>query len=393
MNKEFFSDILVIAFTFVLVGTRLVAIDPILMNLSIAIMGLLCYLFFLLTSKRNDIKVKSYVYGFFLSVCMMLSIAYNGNANITNVLWIWAYMGVGLLLYEYGIKKLSGFIIFYTVNLYFISLALEGQIMIDEILETGSANNLSVISLFTMILFYLSRRESLTNLIDFIPVFIVMFVSLWTGSRAGLLSVVIFYVLVIIIELLATKKQRWKLYIVISLSIILIGAFVIQWYEMFSVVFEGKLERSGMESSRTLIWNDYFKGLTDNIGNFVFGVPGLDPQYHHLKEYSGNTHNIFLMLHSKYGLIGLVGVVFYILKAVRKLFHNKQWILLCLLMVIIIRGMFDWVAFPGSMDVLLWYFIFYASLNIAPVYVKNQQFRTDSIVVRTRQKRNKNKYL
>ena len=120
-----------------------------------------------------------------------------------------------------------------------------------------------------------------------------------------------------------------------------------------------KLDRYGVESERTIIWSEYYKGVSNSVFNFLFGVNGSDPQFTHLSDHEGNTHNAFLMLHAKFGLFGFLLISIYLAKSFVKAYKTRQYVFMALLAVVGIRSIFDWTAFPGLLDVIFYFFILF----------------------------------
>ena len=81
--------------------------------------------------------------------------------------------------------------------------------------------------------------------------------------------------------------------------------------------------------------------------------------YQWLSFYNGNTHNSFLMLHAKFGLLALGLLIVLIFLVVHKAIKEKNYIMIIILLAASARMFFDWIAFPGLYDVLFWYMYLY----------------------------------
>ena len=120
-----------------------------------------------------------------------------------------------------------------------------------------------------------------------------------------------------------------------------------------------KLHRYGSGSIRTEIWREYKQGIEENIGNFFLGANTSNGTYQWLSFYNGNTHNSFLMLHAKFGLLALGLLIVLIFLVVHKAIKEKNYIMIIILLAASARMFFDWIAFPGLYDVLFWYMYLY----------------------------------
>lgn len=328
-------------------------------NGSIAIIGIICFFYYLIYGSTGQQK-RVVLINLALSLCMFVSVLYNGNAGFDNILWIWAYSGVAMLIVEYGVSKPVGLIVFWgTVLLVFLYI-FSGRRPEDFFLF-GSANVINAVVLFAYFVFFISRiNDAEVPRLNVLPPFIFLFVSIWSSSRSGL---VVAAFLFLGIFLLNSTSHKRKNRIIGFLSIIAIfGLTLVYWDSIFSAIGEGmtaKAERYGMGSIRTAIWREYIKAAFSNIGDLFFGVTHDDPIKTPLLSYwSGNTHNSFLMLHSKYGLLGFLVVVISLFKNILRDYRQKKYYDLFIISAVIVRAFFDWVAFPGIHDIVFFWFIF-----------------------------------
>lgn len=332
---------------------------PVFVNGSIAFWGILCFLFYLVYGNAGQ---KTQVVGIntALSICMFASILYSGNAGFDNILWIWAYSGVAMLIVEYGVSKPVGLIVFWGVVLFVLAYIFSGRSP-QEFYLFGSANVINAVVLFAYFIYFVS----ITNQADkpglnVIPPFVFLFVSIWSSSRSGLVVAAFLFLGVFLLNSTARKRRNR---IVGFLSIIaIIGLMLVYWDSILAAVGEdmiAKTERYGMESVRTRIWSEYINVAFSNIGDLFLGVTHDDPFKTPLLSYwSGNTHNSFLMLHSKYGMLGFLIVIASLFKHIFRDYRQKKYYDLFILSAVFVRAFFDWVAFPGIYDIVFFWFIF-----------------------------------
>ena len=309
---------------------------------------------------------------------MWFSMLYNENTRPVNLLWIWSYLGAALLLFEFGTSKLFSEIVFYIGCAYFVLRSFNTDLSYANVLGHGSANNLSIICIFLAALLLISLRGKQKS-IPYIPTLLILFLSLWTGNRSGLLAATAFFVYSFLInrKWSKTETEKWKTYAVLLLVSLFVVVFVIRYVGFFDEALTYKLERQGMESARSILWKEYLGGMFDSIGNFFLGVPGNTPAYPNLMRYEGNPHNSFFVLHAKYGLLGFIFVVVMLAKAYKRMKRNRDYFLLGVALLVFLRAFFDWSAFPGLYDVLFWYFFFYASYG-SPVDLEMSKYTLES---------------
>ena len=265
------------------------------------------------------------------------------------------------MLYEYGLSRISATLLVYIGCLFFVYYAVSGRAAVDEIFHGGSENNISTYCILLMIVYYLTElRAGNSRYISIIPILLILFISMWTATRSALLTLGLFLVFALIFNF-THNKITFRFVFAYLVIAGLVTYFVIHYIDQYTVALADKIEKYGNESARTDIWAEYINGLFDNAGNFMLGLSGSSVLYPNLCAYHGNAHNAFLMLHSRYGIVGFIIIIGFLLKAVIKLVKNKQIILISLLSVAVLRSMFDWTAFPGPLDIIFYFFILYAS--------------------------------
>lgn len=355
------GSFLLMAFMYVVLAVKIMKIDDVVANICMATAGLLCFSFYLLVGNKQ-IRYKAIVFGFLLSIFMLCSSLYNGNASLSNILWIWSFLGVALILYDYGIKRIYAYFVFLSFALLFIYRFFVFGMDVEDLLHTGSVNNISTICILSASVYYIAKfQENRKDSIDYIPILLIAILSVLTATRSALIVLGIFFIYAVLYNFHVSKNKSTLL--VLLFALIGVVFLYINYFDEFGGALEAKAERYGMESVRTEIWKDYMRGLTDSIGNFIFGVPGNDVSYKYLSEYTGNTHNAFLMLHSKYGIGGFCFFIYFLFRALRKTIRKKDFLLTGVLLLVSMRSLFDWTAFPGVLDVIFWFFVFYVIEN------------------------------
>ena len=338
------------------------------MNMYKALAGLVCFTSFMLIGRNNKLKKKAILYASIATLLMVMSMLYNENARPVNILWIWAYLGVALILYEYGIPKWLAFVLFYAFSAFLCFLAFRGEVQSNEVIEHGSANNVSILCIYCLFVYYLSVRDVSYKMLPYLPIIVIAFLSLWTGNRSGIISSGVFFVAVLIINNKFSAKGHKRLqntFLLIAVAIIVVY-FFLYYYSQFDVALENKVDRGGgMSSARTFIWAEYLGGMFDSLGNFIFGVPGNSTLYPYLSYYAGNPHNSFLMAHAKFGLAGFLIVLYVVMRTAWMSKQRKDYVIGALLAIVVVRSFFDWTAFPGLYDVMFWYFIFYIGQKLS----------------------------
>lgn len=330
-------------------------------NIYIAGSGLLC-LFYCLIKGRSNIKSRALLGGVIISILMILSTMYNGNSKLEYLIWIWSYMGVGLIFYDYGLNNFVAAIICYGINSLLLFKAIvwgtsSGFSGVDMFMEGN--NSISVLSIYAVVVYYISlaRKGKVTSL-PYIPILLVEVLSMIYANRGGMLagSVLLLFILYFNLK---TSKSKVKNYFVLFVILLLLIFAYIKGFEILAAGIIYKMEAFGGESSRSDVWIGYLTATFDNIFNLILGVPCYDGSYKAIAEVEGNIHNSFFILHSKFGIIAFLIVVSLQLKTIKRLSSSKQFIVLFCYFTLYVRSLLDWVAFPGIYDIFIWFSYFY----------------------------------
>ncbi|HFI0086951.1 TPA: O-antigen ligase family protein [Streptococcus suis] len=344
-------------FAIAFMGGRILKIQSLVANFGIALVGLCALSYSILKKGKRGINAYLILIGVLYSVFMILSLFYNGNADYLDLLWIWAYMGIAILTYEFEISKRTYWnVAYFIIALICIYMVKGGDAA--SLLSIGSQNNISAYVIFFVIMGYLSIMNE-KRVIKYYAGFLTLAICLWTGSRGGVISASLLLVGTFLYNFLAIKGQKIKSLAKWCVLICFAVWAVTHFFGKYLLGFIDKLDRYGTSSNRTEIWKEYIQGIKENIGNFFFGANTSNGTYRWLSIHDGNTHNSFLMLHAKFGLLALGLLIFLIFLVVHKAIKEKNYIMIIILFAASARMFTDWIAFPGLYDVLFWYMCLY----------------------------------
>ncbi|MGQ7518256.1 O-antigen ligase family protein [Streptococcus suis] len=344
-------------FAIAFMGGHILKIQSLVANFGIALVGLCAFSYSVLKKGIRGINAYLILIGALYSVFMILSLFYNGNADYLDLLWIWAYMGIAILTYEFEISKRTYWnVAYFIIALICIYIVRGGAA--DNLLSMGSQNNISTYVIFFVIMGYLSIMKE-KRAIKYYSSFLTLAICLWTGSRAGIISASLLLVGTFLYNFLAIKGQKIKSLAKWCVLICFAVWAVTHFLGKYLLGLIAKLDRYGTSSIRTEIWREYIQGIEENIGNFFLGANTSNGTYRWLSFYNGNTHNSFLMLHAKFGLLALGLLIFLIFLVVHKAIKEKNYIMIIILLAASARMFYDWIAFPGLYDVLFWYMYLY----------------------------------
>lgn len=317
-------------------------------QLLVAISGII--IFCNLVIKKHLHYLKMIVLLFLMSVFMLISYIFNGNASISNFLWCPCYMGIAWLIYNNKISYRVFDFLFYMISGVFVFCMLLG-IDSRNIISYASRNYISVIMLFFLSLSVITRFKQGQS-IGYIPILLNMLICFYGQGRAGVFCSIILFVVFFIIE---SCKNFSLLKITVLVLFLLIGICCMEIHQIsFISSFIDRVQTSGLQTTRMDILVEYSTAISNNILYFIFGAP-YDIGY--WLDLYRNPHNSILCLHMKYG-IGGIFLVFGGLSLCFYRYLRKDAVISLFFCIVFLRSLFDWVAFNGVFDVLFWIFCY-----------------------------------
>lgn len=360
------SELLICYFALTQFGTRIVRMNSLIGNMLIASSGILCLLYCILHSGIVGNKGEGRIYNYnpniskvilldiLLSFFVGLSIIYNHNQSILDIIWIFSYSGIAVLLYQETIREVIYIRIFYVLSAYFAIAILVGTSLAD-ILAVGSENNVSVYLLLALYMMLLPYQYN-NDLIPIVPFAISGLITLWTGSRAGLLSIGTITVCVFLYNS-HLKKKPIKRVLTFTILIIVIYLIANKYGSNLFAQTIYKLRNYGATGgTRPLIWSEYIGTIISAPLNLLLGAKTIDAGFW-CNVYGGNLHNSILIAHANYGLLIFLGLIICIFMVLFRCMRVKNYVLAMIVFSAVIRSFFDWTSFPGCYDVIFFYMI------------------------------------
>lgn len=356
-------DVFLAVFLGTYVLTRIIPMPDMLANLLAALTGLLCFGYCVLMQAKAP-RWGCLAVGIVFCLSLVVSLIHNGNGSIYYVLWVWAFLGVAMLIYSCRLNPKFILAQYYGFALILILYALFGG-PVKDFLAIGSENNISTYLILYLMVYLLSRRYSNAP-VTLLPVVAAIVLTMWTGCRGGLLALGAMLALSVVFNVLKSSGKNhyvalWRKFkkskpMMIAAAVVAVGAIVLVLTSDFFAMIIWKLTAYGGTSVRTEIWSDYFSSTFDSAGNLFFGPDINGSTYEWLAKYPGNPHNAFLSLHAHFGLIPIALIVTVLIWATAWIVRQKKYILGTVLVTAVVRSFFDWTAGPGPYDVIYYYF-------------------------------------
>lgn len=310
-----------------------------------------------ITKKGIDRQKSIVIFVLFYTLFGLIGILANGNINPQELLWPFAFIGIAMILLNF--KTYFNAIKY----LYFSSISM----IAIKILTVGTVNELSTLSsrnaVGIMVLIYFSflviSAHTNKRRIGIFPVILGLFVVILAIGRSGILTFVILAMFFMIFKFdgdihKMRKPSTWIIVIAYTAIVLLLINNLANDY--FGQALDNFQSR-GLESTRSIIWTDYWAKTSKSFFFILFGAPVSGTFFLDLVQ--GNLHNAFLMLHSKYGLMQLIIIIYMLIKSGICYFKEKNYLYLTLLIAVLFRMQFDHTNFNAQLDIVFFYLIFY----------------------------------
>lgn len=380
-TKLFFTSLFLLYFTlsFISMIGQFIAYDEKIFICSL--LGLFALILSSTRIRREDVPIIKFVV--LLVASFLVSSFLVGRAKGAvgvPFLFIVSGTGIAMILLRGYVYSWGGYILFYSLAVYFLSFMLSG-VSADFVFANVSRNNISVVLLYASISLYIMLSMENKKKIDLKPAIITFIISIWAIGRSGIVSS-----FALLLGLIFVKFHVKKKYIVVICLLIalLVYAFIqsgIFNYFAYSgnAIQHATISMMREESERGAIWTNYYDNL--DLFRIICGVNVAEDQWAAGEILAYNYHNSFIFLHAQTGLMGLITMAL-IIFSISKFYRINQ-VFLILLLALILRSFTDMVIFFGRFDFIPFFFIFYF-LKRLPVRVPhiNPHCRYQRTIVR-----------
>lgn len=324
------------------------------------ITGNLCLL---VTSLRAPLNSAATIFWGSLVVMVIITALSQKNEIIISIPQATSNMGFALLFarsppgHQAQLALISLMLFFF-----FYHIAIKSN---PEDIFTVSRNYISVIIVLVAGFYLIACEEENRRPMIVVLIFFLL-ITMWAIGRAGMASAMI-----ILIGALIFKIDRVKMYVTIVLSIIIVGAFFFAQNissqaqdNQISIFLTGieRFHRLGTADYRSHINREYIQRINEYPSEALVGAPV--ERIGSIVAVDGNPHNSYIRLHTMAGLAGFLLVMTTVFFAIFKLSMKKKGLTIIALVACLFRSAFDSAAFHGPLDVVIYYSIFSALINI-----------------------------
>lgn len=334
---------------------------------------LIDYIFLMLLGIASVVFISKWIYfsnlqSFILflilyTFCGIVSLIYNGNADVQEMLWPIAFMSLGLLLLTFPPKFETVARLYYISVVIFLPLTLWKGLSIFET-TLSSKNTVGTLQFLLFAVYCISADRHGKNPKIILAAFLGILCSSAVESRGG---VVAFAAILLVSVYLNYRRKgcsviKTMLTIFVPLTLIAIGLYLV--YRFSPSVIQPMVDRfirRGLNTPRTQTWLDYLHKITESGFHFLFGAPIEGTAL--LNQFSENLHNSFFMLHAKYGIVMFVIVIVKTLASLAYFLKNRCYLLIIVWLGLFIHMNLNYTNFNAGLDVIFIYLIFYADFQ------------------------------
>lgn len=265
---------------------------------------------------------------------------------------------LSLLIINRNVSVWSIKIPYYSFSLIYIYMVFILHKDPNNIFIEFSRNYVSVYLLKMGILLEVLEKREKGNFTLF-PAALCFILCLSAVGRSGIITSGMFFIVILFSVL---KKSRHKV-VFFCVFVIVIVCSIIIFYDYF-FYFTSYVRNDGLDygsDPRSLLLDEYIDILKRNPLFIFSGVKAMlnTPMYSH---YGYNWHNSYIYLHSTYTLLGFFLVFFLYCIVFWIGVKNKYFSYLGLICILSLRMFTDTMAFPGSVDITI-YYLFYLVLS------------------------------
>ena len=313
----------------------------------------------LMTVKIDRRHVNAYIFINGLIFSVLVSSLFVGRVERVEHSIIFALCGAGiaLLILNKKVSSWSGYLVFYGITSYFITLMISG-VDVRYALSGSSHNGISMMMLVACVSLYAISGVQ-NKKIDLLPAILTFIICVWAIGRSGILASLILLVGILIVK---WKFRGWAIIYHIIIFCFFVFMVIVNQDYLLSIIdnlIRGAIEnysyKSAQEEPRFMLWENYYHNL--DLYRIVFGANLLEDPWPEGELYAYNYHNTWINLHAQTGLMGLLVCTLLFCALINYFKTNRLFFVL--LLVLLVRWTSDIGLFFESWDFLIYFFIFH----------------------------------
>ena len=308
---------------------------------------------------KNGIAAQEKVFIFVLLYMLfgVISLLYNDNADVQELLWPFGTMGIRIMLLNFTIPYRTMLLYYYAFcGVFIVIYFLRGTISLVD--RVSSRNAVSILTLLVFGFLMISAYENRKTVSLDVPL-IFFFVCFLAVGRGGILLALLVLALFMVFRFQNGRSslRKWYALPLYALGLVIVYLLIMRFVPRLIEDVIENFESKQLQSLRSQIWREYISKTSHSFSNILFGAPVSGNRI--LDRYTDNLHNSFLALHSKYGIAMLLSVAGMLLSSLIRFIQKKNYYFLIVFLAILFRMNFEYCDFNGCIDNLLIYLWFY----------------------------------
>lgn len=200
------------------------------------------------------------------------------------------------------------------------------------------------------------------NLGENVPIWVpitYLILSILAIGRGGILASIIYCMLYYVVDLKKNSKYTsLKLVLAFIGFILLIVFFLLEYDTIMNMFFSRFVDSSALNSNngRMRLYLLYISKMLHSFSSFFFGVR-ITEISKILPFIEGNLHCSFLQVHASFGILGIVGVIYYLKNCFQYLFKINHYYEIIFLIVFLFRIATDFALCGFVTDIILIYYM------------------------------------
>lgn len=234
-----------------------------------------------------------------------------------------------------------------------------------RIMNELSRNYVSIfllISVFIITIIYVKKGQDVPVLVPIAY----LILSILSIGRMGILSALLYCLLYYIVRVKKNNNKSFKIFLLFIALMFLFVLFVIEYDVIINQFFSRFVDSTAVNSNigRSQLYMLYLNKMFQNLGAFIFGVK-ITEITTVLSFIQGNLHSSIFQVHASLGLLGLLGLVYYLIKTFHYLFKEKNYYEIIFLIVFLFRISTDFALCGFITDTIMIYFVLLSNKSVS----------------------------
>lgn len=273
----------------------------------------------------------------------------NQNGKIASIVVVFIAQSFGVLLYKNKerlciAEKIAIITIIYLMFVIFLTEPVkisswEYGIVISKLL---GGNSTSIVICMCLSIYILNRYNS-NKKIDYWPFLIYIIITFKVGGNGGILSSLVFLVLIFFLDRKSKKISKIKIFVfsILALIVIVLGKYYVYLLQLIT-----------NDNSRLWMWSNYWSCAIKSFKNMFFGASVDSIEFLSKQK---NMHNSYINWHYCFGLIPFLLYLFMILRSMLMYTIEKKHAILIISIVLFLRASTDEASFSFmSIWIYMW---------------------------------------